>query len=478
MRKTFRETFSHDKLFIKTYTVNMKKIIVVTIILTAFLPMITNAAQSRNDQSQVRILSTDGESQTVLYPFDTSYRGGGSIASGDLGSDGIDEIIIGSGPGLSPEVFLYRQDGSMIDSFYAYSESFIGGVNVAIGDVDGDNNIEIVTGAMYSGGPHVRVFDTYGNVKNQFFAYASDFRGGVNVAVGDVNGDGVDEIITGAGITGGPHVKVFNASGELLAETFTASSIENTGAVVATADVNGDGDDEIITGRAGYSDTRVQLFDWRDNSLMYVLAIDAFDNNAYGVNVFGGDIDGDGMEEIGVGTKGGESKIVFYEMTGRKALELEPFDTMSSAGATVIVNGDPVIVTIGSEQTTVDREGQYIFIDLNRQTLFAYQDGALQKSFLISGGTTYYPSPTGLYDVMEKILWKDYTWYFGDEDSRNYDLSDVKYNVKFKNMYYIHSAYWHNNFGNPMSHGCINTSYNDAEWIYNWADIGAVVEVQ
>ncbi|MBT3230491.1 L,D-transpeptidase family protein [Candidatus Uhrbacteria bacterium] len=456
----------------------MKKILLVAIVGIIFSPLVVSAAQSRDDQSQFRILSTDGESQTVVYPFDASYRGGGSIASADLGGDGVDEIVLGAGPGLAPLVSLYRQDGSMIASFYAYAESFTGGVNVALGDVDDDGEIEIITGAMFGGGPHVRVFDSYGNLESEFFAYDSSFRGGVNVAAGDVNNDGVAEVITGAGITGGPHVKVFTSSGEMLTEIFTASSIENTGAVVATADVNGDGDDEIITGRAGYSDTRVQLFDWKDDALMYVLAIDAFEDNHYGVNVFGGDIDGDGMEEIGVGTKGGESKIVFYEMTGRKALELEPFNTMSSASASVIVNSDPVIVTIGSEQTTVDEEGQYILVDIDRQTIFAYQDGALQNSFLISGGTSYYPSPTGDYEVMEKILWKDYTWYFGDADSRNYDLSGVKYNLKFKNMYYIHSAYWHNNFGNPMSHGCINTSYEDAEWIYEWADVGATVEVR
>ncbi len=456
----------------------MKRILLVAIVAILFSPLITSAAQSRDDQSQVRILSTNGESQTVMYPFDTSYRGGGSIASADLGDDGVDEIVLGAGPGLAPEVTLYRQDGSIIDSFLAYSESFMGGVNVALGDTDIDGEIEIVTGAMYSGGPHVRVFDTSGNLEDEFFAYDSGFRGGVNVAVGDVNNDGVDEIITGAGITGGPHIKVFTAQGELLTETFTASSIENTGAVVATADVNGDGDAEIITGRAGYSDTRVQLFDWKDDALMYVLAIDAFEDNAYGVNVFGGDVDNDGMDEIGVGTKGGESQIVFYEMTGRKVFELEPFDTMSSVSASVIVNSDPVIVTIGAEQSTVDQEGQYIYIDLDRQTLFAYEDGALQRSFLISGGTYYYPSPTGEYEVYDKILWKDYTWYFGDEDARNYDLSGVKYNLNFKNMYYIHSAYWHDNFGNPMSHGCINASYEDAEWIYNWADIGAKVELR
>lgn len=441
------------------------------------LPTHVDAVQSRDDQSQLKIFTTQGESEITIYPFETNYRGGGSLATGDLGTDGIDEIVVGAGAGIAPEVILYRQDGSIIASFYAYAESFKGGVNIALGDVDGDGIAEIVTGAMYGGGPHIRVFDSQGNIKQQFFAYDENFYGGVNVAVGDVDGDGVSEIVTGAGVTGGPHVKVFKADGNLVTEIFTGSSSESFGAVVATADVNGDGDTEIISSGAGYSNSQVQLYDWNGSDLFFVLAVDAFENNYHGVNVFGGDVDGDGMDEIGVGTKGGESKIAFYEMTGRKTLELEPFDTMSNASASVIINSDPVVVTLGSEQGTVDREGQYIYIDLDRQTLFAYQDGVLQRSFLISGGTSYYPSPTGEYSIFEKILWKDYTWYFGNGDYRNYDLSDVQYNLKFKDMYYIHSAYWHNNFGLAMSHGCINTSLEDAQWIYNWAEIGAVVEV-
>lgn len=456
----------------------MKKYLLVAIGLLIIFPRFIFAAQTRDDQVQVRFLTTDGNVENIIYPFDSAYRGAGSIISGDSGLDGTSEVILGAGPGMLPEVYIYRQDGSFISSFLAYSENFTGGVNVAIGDVDGDGAGEIVTGAMYGGGPHIRVFDGWGNLEQQFFAYDEDFRGGVYVSVGDLNNDGVDEIVTGAGVTGGPHVKVFNNTGVLMSELFVGDAYDGTGATVATLDVNGDGDDELVTGRAGYLDTRVQLFDWKDGQLSYVLAIDAFDNNDFGLNVFGGDVDGDGMDEIGVATKGREAKIAFYEMTGRKVLELEPFANMAGSSVTVINESEPQIIALGFEQQNVDQAGQYILVDTDRQTLYAYENGVLKKAFLVSTGVSSYPSPLGVFSVLDKILWKDYTWYFGDGDARNYDLSGVKYNLNFKPMYYIHSAYWHNNFGSKMSHGCINTSFADAEWIYNWAEIGAVVEVR
>jgi hypothetical protein len=88
-------------------------------------------------------------------------------------------------------------------------------------DLDGDGLDEIVTGAGPSGGPHVRVFSLAGGVVREiagFFAYDPAFPGGVNVACGDVTGDGVPEIITGAGPGGGPHVRAFSLAGGVVTE--------------------------------------------------------------------------------------------------------------------------------------------------------------------------------------------------------------------------------------------------------------------
>jgi lipoprotein-anchoring transpeptidase ErfK/SrfK len=78
---------------------------------------------------------------------------------------------------------------------------------------------------------------------------------------------------------------------------------------------------------------------------------------------------------------------------------------------------------------------------------------------------------------MAKLLWHDYVWSYGPNNPNNYNIPNVKYNLRFRNHYYIHSAYWHNNFGNRMSHGCVNAPYDGAEWAYNWAEVGTPVEV-
>jgi hypothetical protein len=94
-----------------------------------------------------------------------------------------------------------------LKSFFAYDPSFSGGVSVATYDFNEDGFNEIVTGAGPGGAPHVRVFNGLdGSVIKEFMAYALTFRGGVYVAAGDFDNDLVPDIITGAGAGGGPHV--------------------------------------------------------------------------------------------------------------------------------------------------------------------------------------------------------------------------------------------------------------------------------
>jgi hypothetical protein len=117
-------------------------------------------------------------------------------------------------------VRVLRLNGSTpteVASFYAYNPAFTGGVYVAAGDVTGDGVAKIITGAGPGGGPHVRVIGLgSGGALTElasFYAYDAAFIGGVHVAAGDVSGDGVAKLITGAGPFGGPHVRVLDLSG-------------------------------------------------------------------------------------------------------------------------------------------------------------------------------------------------------------------------------------------------------------------------
>jgi FG-GAP-like repeat len=142
--------------------------------------------------------------------------GAPSFATLDFDGDGKPEIVVGAGPGGGPHVRVLRGDnGVELLSFFAYDPAFAGGVRVAVCDLNGDGVPDIVTAAGPGGGPHVRVFDGKTGTQlpgpvGSFFAYAPGFTGGVFVGCGDVNGDGVPDLITGPGPGGGPHVRVFS----------------------------------------------------------------------------------------------------------------------------------------------------------------------------------------------------------------------------------------------------------------------------
>jgi hypothetical protein len=186
------------------------------------------------------------------------------VAAGDVNNDGFADIITGAGAGGGPHVRVFSgATGAEIRSFFAYSPAFTGGVFVGAGDVNGDLAADIITGAGPGGGPHVRVFSgpTGAEIRG-FFAYSAAFTGGVSVAGGDVNGDGVADVITGAGPGGGPHVRAFNgATGAGIRSFFAYDPAFTGGVFVAGADVNQDGADDIITGAGPGGAPHVKVFD-------------------------------------------------------------------------------------------------------------------------------------------------------------------------------------------------------------------------
>lgn len=119
------------------------------------------------------------------------------------------------------------------------------------------------------------------------------------------------------------------------------------------------------------------------------------------------------------------------------------------------------------------KKEKLIKVNLATQTLEYYFADKLLDSFLISSGLPRTPTVKGDFAVMTKIPVKRYTGV-------GYDLPNTKWNLLFTRRtlgYYIHGAYWHNNFGKPMSHGCVNVAYKDMERLYNWAEIGTKINI-
>ena len=289
---------------------------------------------------------------------------GVNIATAELDGAPGAELITGAGPGAvyGPHVRGFAPWGTPLPgvSFMAYGTNKYG-VNVVGGDIDGDGYDEIVTGAGPGAvfGPHVRGWnwDGQGAVEAipglSFFAYGTP-KWGVNVCCGDLNGDGKDEIITGAGpgAVYGPHVRGWTVEGgsaiALPQVSFLAYGTNQFGVNVACGDIDGDGFDEIVTG-AGPGEIfgpHVRGWNWDGTGAtasIPAVSFFAYDGLLWGVNVSCGDIDDDGIDEILTGPgpdPSAEARIRGWnydgsELTVISGLDFTAFDASVTHGVKV-----------------------------------------------------------------------------------------------------------------------------------------------
>jgi lipoprotein-anchoring transpeptidase ErfK/SrfK len=114
--------------------------------------------------------------------------------------------------------------------------------------------------------------------------------------------------------------------------------------------------------------------------------------------------------------------------------------------------------------------GRSLLVVVSQQRLYAYQDGQVVHSHLVSTGLPATPTVLGDYNI--------YVKYAADDmQGADYFLPQVPYVMYFYQGYGIHGTYWHNSFGRPMSHGCVNLPVNEAEWFFNFAEVGTLVRV-
>jgi hypothetical protein len=180
-------------------------------------------------------------------------------------------LPVGSGPGKSPEVRIYDAFTTELKkSFLAYDPNFIGGIQVVTGDINNDDIPEIITGVRRNGASHIKAFDLVSGAEiRSFYAFGTGYTGGVSIASADINGDGADDIIVGAAGQGAPHVKVFSGSnGEVLKSFYAYSSNMSAGIRVAAGEVNGDGKADIITAPGAGASSHVKVFDGNSNAVL------------------------------------------------------------------------------------------------------------------------------------------------------------------------------------------------------------------
>lgn len=243
-----------------------------------------------------------------IYVADASVNGGILPAWIDVDGDGVaEQIVAGAGPGGGPHVKVFDgTTGAELASFLAFEPDFTGGVNVAVGDVDGEPGDEIIVGSGPGGRNQVKVFDPNGGLVTSLLDFPG-FNGGIRVAAGDVNNDGVDDIITGAGPGGGPHVKVFDgANNSELASFFAFDPGFLGGVSVAAGSVDDVPGDDIIVGGHDGAHPAVVTFSNKDFSKIGAFA-PFHDSGLKSVRVGATDLDGDGKAEV-TATPDGDSK--------------------------------------------------------------------------------------------------------------------------------------------------------------------------
>jgi len=265
-------------------------------------------------------IAKDGKTIKTVPIFD-KWTDGATLAVGDLGTDGVAEIAVGAGPGSLPEISVFRQDGSLIRKFNAFDENIADGVIVNIGDVNKDGINEIIAATGPDFGKYIRVFDGYGKLLNDWYPRPDD-------------------------------VRVMRTQ-----ETLQATGISY------------------------------------------------------------------------------------------------------SVPAPAFTNGRPEVA-------------KEIDVSLSQQRLYAYENGRLVATYLVSTGTNTHPTIPGEYKVLRKVAIKEYI-------GPGYDLPNTHWNTQFSTRGdYMHEAWWHNNFGNQMSHGCVNMRKDDAKFIYDWSEIGTPVNIE
>jgi len=405
----------------------------------------------------IEIKSTNGEINFSLLVEDPI--GGASISVADLGNDGVAELIVGAGLGSEPRVRVLRQDSSEVGSFLAYAPTLGVGINVATCDLTGDGYSEIITAPQHGGGPHIRVFNRYGEAIDDggFFAFSESFRGGVNLACGNLSGDERAELVTLPAAGGGPHVRVWSWNGKAdVIENFFAFGEDDRAGLVG--DVS---DGELIVSQQHTNSPTIKTFSFQNfvtTKNEKELFIDSLGVNSLVVH----------KKTFMLSTASGG---YIYNEDG----SFESVD-VSNGSVSIASDGNNLVYTSG-RVSFVPKTDKRIEVNVSGQRLYASEHGILENSFLISSGLGN-ATPLGNHVILAKVPVVHYAWNYGEGNPNNYDLGWIPYNLRIYPHIYIHYAPWHNNFGHQMSHGCVNVSLEDMLWVYDWADEGINVIVR
>jgi hypothetical protein len=276
-----------------------------------------------------RFFNPDGSERFTRTVF-PGLSGGVRVTSADFNADGIADMVAGTGPGSVTRVVVFDgKAGNVLFSIQPFEDQFTGGVFVTAGDLTGDGVPDLVISPDVSGGPRVRVFSGagFGVVADFFGIDDPNFRGGARAGIGDVNGDGVGDLVVSAGFGGGPRVAGFDGLElsrgrftRLFHDYFHFESALRNGIYVAVGDLDGDGSADVIGGGGPGGGPRVLALSGRDLLAAPATEADVVANffggdvnNRGGIRLVARDLDGDRRADLVVGDgTGAGSRVTGY----------------------------------------------------------------------------------------------------------------------------------------------------------------------
>jgi len=224
--------------------------------------------------AEARVALVDPTTQEVARTFLAyeNYKGGVVTAVGDVNGDGQDDYITAPG-GLAPSHITVRDGatGDVMASLYAFP-GFIGTYELAAGDSDGDGFDDVYVGVAKDGPPHLVMLSGAAlargaiEVMESMYVYDQGFRGGIRLTTGDLDGNGIAEVVVGSGVGATPHIVTCGYDAETGGLAIRSSYLAYAegfrgGVYLSSGDVDGDGDDDVVTGSGAGAEPTVVVFD-------------------------------------------------------------------------------------------------------------------------------------------------------------------------------------------------------------------------
>lgn len=435
------------------------------------------------------VLYSSGQEIERFAVFEPDYTGGVEIAAGDLGSDGVDEILVAQSGGEDATgiIHVLRQDGSLIREIRAFGEGVSGKeLQLAVSDIDRDGKDEIVASIPDGNRSLVAIMNGYGQYHPQTAGIFEAFPGamyGATVSVGNILGDDDQEIVVASGRGSQGLLTVFSAQGEQLTQDILPFETGEHGLTVHVAHTQEGEYATIIVGKQNGGNSEVKTFMVEEGVLVEKTAFTVFDQTfPTGMELASIDSDANGTEELAIAPAGDFTTQVLVTRDDGVAIgePLLPFGHDFRGGLTASTlqsEHGPLLAVAPKHQRQhgdTNRGERYVEVDLTKQTTYLWENGYNYATYRISSGLPGTPTPEGEFEILKKLETHVY-------DGRPvYFYPNTKWNLRFKGgapgfNYYFHTAYWHNNFGNPMSHGCVNMREEEAAVLYEWADLGTPV---